>query len=253
MLFRIWTMAYWTAVEMLRERVLYVVLLFVVLLVASSSILTPLAPGAQRKVVIDFGLAAIDILSVLVILLSGATLIRRDIDRRCLDVLLARPLSRLEYLFGKCLGVVITLAILMTVMTGIFALTLQTSGFGWEWSYLQAILASVLQTLVVASLAVLFSTFTSPTLAALFTLALFVAGHLTESILKMAAGSASAAALERLTWLVPALGLFNLRGDVVYGVDVPLQRLLVIAAYAGLYAVTALYASALVFRRRDLR
>ena len=92
-----------------------------------------------------------------------------------------------------------------------------------------------------------------PTLAALFTLALFVSGHLAESILKMTTGSASAVALERLTWLVPALGLFNLRGDVVHGAGVPGQRLLVIAAYAGLYSITALYAAALVFRRRDFR
>lgn len=253
MLQRVCTLARWTCVEMLRERVLYVVLLFIVALVASSSILTALAPGAQRKVVVDFGLAAIDILGVLVILLSGAALVRRDIERRALDVLLARPLSRLEYLFGKCLGMVATLLCLLVVMTGIFALSLQTSGFGWKATYLWAIAGSALQLVVLSSIAVLFSTFTSPTLSALFTLALFVAGNLSQSILKFAAGSASAVALEKLTWLVPALGLFNLRGDVVYDVEIGFGRIWNILAYALLYAFTALYAASLIFRRRDFR
>jgi ABC-type transport system involved in multi-copper enzyme maturation permease subunit len=106
--------------------------------------------------------------------------VRREIERRTLDVILARPVSRLEYLMGKCLGLVATLAVLIVAMTVILALTLQLTGFGWQPRYLIAIGATGLELLVMASLAVLFSTVTSPTLAALFTLGLFAAGHLAE-------------------------------------------------------------------------
>jgi ABC-type transport system involved in multi-copper enzyme maturation permease subunit len=250
---RIATIARWTTIEMLRERILYVVLLFAVLLVASSSMLTPLAPGAQKKVVADFGLAAIDLLGILVILLSGSTLVRRELDRRSLDILLSKPLTRLEYLSGKFLGLVATLFVITVAMTGILALTLEAAGFGWKFNYLYAVFASLLGMLVVASIAVLFSTFTSPTLAALFTLALYVAGSLSGNVLRFVDATGGNPALEWMSLAVPSLGLFNIRGDVVHGASVHPESFAVAAAYAGIYALTALYVAALVFRRRDLR
>lgn len=253
MMRRILTLARWTAVEMLRERILYVVLLFAAVLVGSSCVLTPLAPGAQRKVVADFGLASLDLLAVLVVLLSGCSLLRREIERRTLDVILTRPVSRLEYLVGKCLGLVATLAVLLVAMTAVLAAMLALSGFGWKAAYLQAIFASALGLVVVASLAVFFSTFTSPTLAALFTLALFAAGHLSETVLRLAGTGAAGGVVAAVRWCVPALGLFDLRGEVVHGVPVPEGQLAAAAAYALLYALTVLYLASLVFRRRELR
>jgi len=125
---RVVTLARWTLVEALRERILYVVLVFVGVLVASSCVLTPLAPGAQRKVVIDFGLACMDIVGVLVILLTGCGLVRREIERRSLEIILTRPVSRLEYLIGKWLGLVATLVVLVAVMSVAFAIMLRVSG-----------------------------------------------------------------------------------------------------------------------------
>ncbi len=250
---RVLTIARWTAVEMLRERILYVVLLFAAVLVASSSVLTTLAPGAQRKIVIDFGLAAIDMLAILVILLNGSSLVRREMDRRSLDVLLTKPTTRLEYLFGKWLGLVSTLLVLTVVMSGILALSVEAAGFGWQARYLGAIAGTVCELVVIASVAVLFSTFTSPTLASLFTLALFVAGHLSQGMLKMIEAGGGNTLLERLSLAVPSLGLFNLRGEVVHDIAVPPERFVVAVIYALVYSITALYLAALIFRRRDLR
>lgn len=253
MLTRVLTTGRWTAVEMMRERVLYVVLLFAAILVTSSAVLTPLAPGAQRKIVIDFGLAAIDALAVLVVLLSGSSLVRREVDRRSLDVLLTKPMTRLEYLFGKCLGLVTTLVVLTAVMSVILIISVEAAGFGWRAHYLYAILGTGLQMLVIASLAVLFSTFTSPILASLFTLALFVAGNLSDSMLRLVTAGGGNRFMEGLSFLVPSLGLFNLRGDVIHDVHVPGERLVVASAYAVIYSITVLYVAALIFRRRDFR
>lgn len=253
MLSRLWTLVRWTAVEALRERILYIVLLFAVVLVTSSCILTPLAPGAQRKVVADFGLACIDALGVLVVLLSGAGLVRREIERRTLEIILTRPVTRLEYLIGKCLGLVATLCVLVVAMTAVFAVTLRVSGFGWHNGYLLAVGATALELLVVASLAVLFSTFTSPTLASLFTLGLFAAGHLAETVMRLSGAGVLQNVVRASRVLVPALGLFDLRAEVVHGVQVPHTQLVAAFAYALLYALTALYVASLVFRRRELR
>lgn len=253
MLQRVCAVAWWTAVEMLRERVMYVVVMFAALLVASSAILTPLTPGAQRKVVIDFGLAAIDLLGILIILLSGSALIRRDMDRRSLDVLLVKPMTRLEYLLGKCLGLVGSLLVLISGMLALFVVVMEVTGFGFEMRYMYAILGTVLEVLVIASIAVLFSTFTSPTLGALFTLGLFVAGSLVEHVLQMSAGSPSAELLQRLRWFVPAVSLFNFRSEVLHAIPISLDRVLAAASYAILYSLTLLYAASLIFRKRDLR
>jgi ABC-type transport system involved in multi-copper enzyme maturation permease subunit len=253
MIGRIWTLGRCTATEALRERILYVVLLFAAVLVASCCVLTPLAPGAQRKVVADFGLACIDLLGVLVVLLAGAGLVRREIERRSLDVILTRPVSRLEYLIGKCLGLVAALVALVAVMALLFAATLEIIGFGWRTAYLLAIGATVLELLVVASLAVLFSTFTSPTLASLFTLALFAAGHLSDTVVRLSGSAVLGDLVAVSRAVVPALELFNLRAEVVHGMPVPAAQVTAAAAYALAYALATLYAASLVFRRRELR
>jgi len=250
---RVTALAWWTAVELLRERILYVVLLFAALLVTSSCLLTPLAPGAQAKVVADFGLAAIDLLGVLVILLSGSALLRREVERRSLDIILTKPLGRLEYLLGKCLGLVATLVVLTVAMTALFAAAVAATGFGWRNAYFVAIGAQLLELVVVASLAVLFSTFTSPTLAALFTLSLFAAGHLLGNVVRLAAATGAGSTLRALERVLPALGLFDLRAEVVHGVGIEPARLLTAAAYAALYSFAALYLASLIFRRRDCR
>ena len=247
------TIAHWTLIEAVRERLLYVVLLFAALLVAGSSVLTPLAPGAQRKVVIDLGLASMNLLGVLVVLLSGAGLVRREIERRSLDVLLAHPVSRLEYLVGKWLGLVATLAVLVGAMTVVLAVTLLVSGVELRAAYGIAVAGTMLELVVVASIAVLFSTFTSPTLAALFTLGLFAGGHWVHGIGRLATDTPTASLVGLLRWMVPALGLFDFRSDVVHGVAIAPARLMAAAAYAALFAVTALYSASVVFRRRDLR
>jgi len=250
---RLLAVARWTLVEAVRERLLYVVLLFAALLVAASCVLTPLAPGAQRKVVIDLGLAGMSSLGVLVVLLSGTGMVRREIERRSLDVLLAHPLSRLEFLAGKWLGLTATLAVLMAAMTAVFAVALTVSGIGFRPQLLLAIGGAMLEWVVVASIAVLFSVFTSPTLAALFTLGLFAAGHWAHGAARLATETTTASAVAVLRWIVPALGLFDVRSEVVHGVPVSLARAIAAAAYAALFTITALYAAAVVFRRRDLR
>jgi hypothetical protein len=107
--------------------------------------------------------------------------------------------------------------------------------------------------LVVASIAVLFSTFTSPVLAALFTLALFVGGNLTEGMLRTVEAQGGNAVLEWLSLGLPNLGLFNLRGPAVHGVAVGSDHFALAASYAFLYATAALYGAAWLFRRRDFR
>jgi ABC-type transport system involved in multi-copper enzyme maturation permease subunit len=253
MLQRVWTIARWTLVELLRERVLYVVLLFAAVLVGGSTVLTPLTPGAQKKVVVDLGLAAIDALGILVILLSGTSIVRRDMDRRSLDVLLTKPLTRLEYLGGKWLGLVATLLVLTVAMSVILITSLEVCGFGWQARYLPAILGSGLGMLVMASIAVLFSTFTSPMLGALFTLALFVGGSLSEGMLRTVGAAGGNPLLESLSLAIPNMGLFNLRGDAVHGTGVAPGQFLVASCYAVLYVATALTLAATVFRRRDFR
>ena len=253
MLERVGTVARWTLIELLRERVLYVVLLFTAVLVGSSTVLTPLAPGAQKKVVVDLGLAAIDTLGILVILLSGTSLVRREMDRRSLDVLLTKPLTRLEYLAGKWLGLVGTLGVLTVAMTAILALGLEVCGFGWHARYFTAILGSALSMLVMASIAVLFSTFTSPTLGSIFTLALFVGGNLSTGMLRAVQAAGGNRLLEWISLGLPSLGLFNLRGAAVHGTGVPRDQFVVAGCYAALYVMTALVLAAHLFRRRDFR
>ncbi len=240
--------------EAIRDRILYGLLGFALLMIGSSLALASLSIGQQERVTKDLGLAAISAIGVLMSIFLGITLVSKEVERRTVYTLLSKPIRRSHLVLGKYLGLVATVSVKVLVMGA--GLGLITAIHGWWSDNLAAALYMILlELLVLTALATLFSTFTTPTLSAIFSLGLFVLGHLSGALRAITArveNIAVRAGGELLYRLLPNLEAFNVKGRVAHGEAVSLAELGTATGYGLFYVVAVLALAAIVFERRDL-
>jgi len=255
MLARINAIALNTFREAIRHRILYLLLFFAVAMISFAQILSLLTVGSEEKIIKDFGLASIDVFGVLTAVFIGIGLVSQEIERRTVYTLLAKPLHRFEFVLGKYAGLAITLLVNTAVMTLWFFLALLVKGM-FDGMLAVAVLLLFFQFLLITALAVLFSCLSTPILASVMTLALYVIGHLLWSLDLLGARltTASGRLLCRVLYFVlPNLGNFDIKGEVVHGLSIGGTRLLWAAAYLVLYGSAVLWSACAVFERKELQ
>jgi len=255
--------------ESVRDRVPYGMVLFGVLMMAASYLISQLTAGQDLKIIKDLGLASLSVFGLLIAVFIGIGLVSKEVERKSVFGLLSKPLSRAQFLLGKYLGLVLTLVVNLTVMTAALFVVLAymdataTAPVRASWPapaldphLLTAILLIVAELALVTAVALLFSTFSSPLLSALLTLGLWVAGHFNgdlrqfETVIDVPAVAWLARALY---YLLPNLAPFNVRAEVVYGIHVSASHVLYTLLYAVVYVGAVLSAAIAVFRRRDFK
>ena len=245
-----------TVREVVRERMVLVLALFGVALVAASQVFSPLAMGEGRKIVTDFGLAGSTVLATMLTIFLGSSLLHKELDRRTIYAVMAKPIRRADFLLGKFAGLWATTALLLAGMTGIVLAVVTLSYHETPWVVLGALVLTLAELAVVTAIVIFFSAFTTPALTAFFTVATVVAGHFAEDLHYFGGqgGSAAVAGItEAIYWALPHLALFNARGLVAHGIAVEPERLLFALAYGALYATASLIAAGAIFERREFR
>jgi ABC-type transport system involved in multi-copper enzyme maturation permease subunit len=243
-----------TVQEALRRKVQVNLLLFALLLVIVSLVLSQLTIGEMHRIAADLGLTAMEAMGSLIAVFLGASLVAGDIERRILYPVIAKPVSRAEYLLGRYLGLAATLLLNLAAMGVTLAVMLVLATGSWralDAALLSALAMLAVQFLVVAAIAVLFSAVTTTTLAAIFSLAITIAGRLSNDLRTLWEGPG--AKLGEVLWYVlPNLSALSLNESVIYRTPPPASAWLAVL-YALLYAGAALALAAAVFERRDLR
>ncbi len=240
--------------ETVRERVLYNLVFFAVLMTLSGLLMGELSIRQDEKIIKNIGLASMDIFGTLIAVFIGVGLVSKEIERRSLYPLLAKPLSRTEFLLGKFCGLGFTLLVNVGVMTlGLYA-TLAATGRQLDPDLLKAVYAIYLGLLLVVALALLFSTVTSSALAAVFTVCTVVAGRFSDVIRSMRDVTAAVPgwAIKLLYNVVPNFQIFDLKDHAVYGDPLSWSLLGSISLYAGAYIGVVLGLAVARFRARDL-
>jgi ABC-type transport system involved in multi-copper enzyme maturation permease subunit len=256
MLRRVRAVALNTYRETVRDRLFYLVGVFGVIMIASTAVLSPLTIGAQEKIVVDVGLGAMSIFGLLVTVLVGSNMVRKEVDKQTVTTILAKPLSRREYLLGKFFGLNITLVAMLAIMAVLFVAVVLITSAQLGTSYLAAFYLAYLELMLITAAVVLFSTLVSPPLAAVATLLLYVIGHLSESLRSFGALLGSplqARLLEIVYYVVPNLEVFNVRGAVVHGDAVSSSHVLLATLYGLGYSTVLLILAGAVFARKELR
>jgi Cu-processing system permease protein len=242
--------------ENLRDKILFNLVIFGLLLIGSSILLSTLTIGEQAKIIKDIGLASISLFGTLIAIFVGIGLVSKEIERRTIYTIIAKPLPRYKFLLGKYFGLVLTLFVNTSIMVVGFFLILLLGQMVPDSGLMEAILLIFVELLVLTAVAVMFSTFTTPTLSATFTLAVFVIGHLTDNLKALAGKLPDGLAktcLNFLYYALPNLSNLNLKGQAVHGIPIEPSYLLGAMAYGLTYAAGILVLACVIFQRRDFK
>ena len=253
---RVLTIAAMAFTESVRDKILYSILVFAFAMIGSSTILVTLSVGGEGRIVKDLGLTCITLCGLFIAVFIGINLVSREIERRTIFSLLSKPVHRAEFLAGKFLGLGLTLAVNIGVMAaGLMALAWALEDH-WTPRILLAAGFTLLELLILTATAILFSTFSTPTLSAIYTLLVFVIGRLSADLMAFAAqfgGASLRATAVGLYYLLPNLSRFNVSGAVVNDLPLEAGTLALTAIYGVLYVAAILAVAVAVFQRRDFR
>lgn len=252
---RIWVIAANVFREVIRDRVLYLLGLFALVLVLVSRLLPEISSIAADKILVDLGLGAIALFGLIITLFVGTGLVSKEVEKRTVFVLLSKPVSRAELIVGKHLGLTAVLAVLIAAMGGIYVLLLHLYGIPFDGETLAIVgLFLLLELSLLTAFALLFGVSTGPLLATLLTLAIYVMGHLSPDVVKLAQLTDSASlqqTVRSLYLLLPDLSQFNLRNDGVYNLLPTADTLLQTALYGMAYSILVLLLTSIIFSRKE--
>ena len=245
--------------EAVRDRVLYNLLFFAFLMIASAVIIGQISISIETVVMVSLGLSAISLIGLLIAVFTGVGLVSKEIDKRTLHAVLAKPLRRWEFLLGKFSGLLLTLTVNVAAMAvGLFLAMwfVKHSLVRGDATVLVAVYFILLKLALVVALAMMFSCFTTPLLAILFTAGLYVAGLFVAQMQTLQATQLDPQTQKLfsvLSYLLPNFGNFDVMGAAAHGRVIPAALVLHNSLYTALYCTIVLTAAALIFSRKDLK
>ena len=276
-----------TLTELVRLKIFYFLLIFALLLIGSSLFFVQFTFQDQFQMLKDVSLGAMSIFTSLLAILATATLLPKDIEDRTLYTILAKPVSRLEYLLGKLFGVVLLLSIFMVLMGLLFAAVLswrvhvvtgeiiarggprelidqqlyQLRAVAFNpnlWAGGAVILAKAC---LLSSLTMFISTFASSTIFTIIvSFVVYFIGHLQSTARDYWQASSGMAGMGWVTktflavvsLVFPDLQLFNLVDEIVVGTAIPFWLLMKTLGLGVMYFVIYLLAAYFAFASKEL-
>lgn len=252
---RLWAVALCTIREAVRDKLLYNLVLFALLAIGGTILLSRLTLGDFHRLVLDIGLASINLSGVAIAILVGVGLVNRDIDRKTIYVVLSKPISRWQFVLGKYLGLALTVAGNVAVMIVGLILVLAIMEIPLPGELAGVVLSMCVELWLLTAVALLCSTVTTTTLSVIWTLSVYVIGHSLGSL--MALGETldpvGRTLLTTMVYLLPDLERFNLKASVIEPMLVGSFDLAQLLAYGLAYTGFVLSLAVMIFRRRDFQ
>jgi ABC-type transport system involved in multi-copper enzyme maturation permease subunit len=246
--------------EAVRDKILYVLLAFGVLMILVSRAIGWVSFGGSEKIMTDVGLAAIWMFSGMVSIFIGTGLIYKEIDKRTIYTILAKPAQRWQFLMGKYFGLLITTLVNLVLLSTAFLIYLWVCGAPVTLALLQALFLTFVEMMVVTAVAIFFSSASTPILSAIFTTIIFFAGQLTKWVVELGASVRQTAPwVEKLLYacyvFLPNLHNFNIRQQAVLATQqnaaISASEMFSCVVYGFSYTLAVLLAAHLIFRRRN--
>ncbi len=246
--------------EAIRNRAFIALMVATLTLILSSLLLAALAVvGPEKRIIQDFGLFFISLMGVIISVTTGVILVHKELERKTIYTVLARPLHRWEFIIGKYAGMLLILLAEVLFLALTWFLVLYVEGVELEPILAKAVLLIFGELMIVSATALLFSSFSTPVLSGILTLAVFVTGrvvYLVEEILHAKKGIfVTAPALKpfgrALANFFPDLSIFNISKEILLGKEVDFAYIGQAFLYAWSYVLILIVVAVLFFRRRD--
>jgi Cu-processing system permease protein len=245
--------------EAVRDRVLYNLVFFVLLLIGGAIFIGDLSAAQEAKIIVDMSLSAMLLFGVFIAIFVGVGLVYKELERRTVYAIFAKPVGRGEFLVGKYLGLCLTLAVNVLVMGAGVSLALLYVHGGYAplvLSIWPAIILIFVELMIVVAVALLFSSFSSPALSALLTFAVFIIGHFSADMKLLAASTGTTGAkifFTALYYLLPNLSHYTVITEAGHGLTPAPAAFGVALLYAFIYITVLVAASILIFNRRNFK
>lgn len=258
----VWVIALNTFREAVRDKILYVLLVFAIVLIAASRAVGWVSWGGELKIMTDLGLFAVWLFAALVSIFIGTGMIYKEVDKRTLYAILSKPIERWEFLLGKYAGLLLTTFVNQVLLSLVFLAYLWLMEAPLSLALAQALLLIFFEMLVVNALAIFFSSASTPILSAIFTFLLFSFGQLTKWIVDFGAVAEqrfplAQQVLRALYLFTPNLHNFNIRQAAVLAAGegrasaISWSEMSAVMWYGVSYSAVVLLAAVLIFRRRN--
>jgi ABC-type transport system involved in multi-copper enzyme maturation permease subunit len=251
----VFSVAFTTFRESIRNRTILGIVLLAIGFIVSALLLAKLALDQRTRVIMDWGLFCVSSFGIVLAILMGVSLVRKEVSRKTLYVVLTRPIQRWQYVVGKYLGLSLTILVEVGLLSLALIVMLLIEGIPPSVLLFKALYLSLIEILLVAAIAIFFAAFSSPYLSGFFTLGFFVVGRslpvLSKLIDKIDAPVPHAIS-KGLFFGLPDLADYNLASRAVYGLDISWNEVGLLTAYGAGYLVLTLILAAWIFSRRDL-
>lgn len=243
--------------EAVRDRVLYNLVLFVLLITAAAVFLGELTAGQEARTIVNLGLSAMLLFGAFIAIFVGVSLVSKEIERRTVYSIFSKPIGRGEFVVGKYLGLCLTLLVNVLVMgVGVSLALLAVGGGSLAGSIWGAILLIYFELTILTAVAVLFSSFSSPALSALLTFLVFIIGNFSASLNEFAANLGSRGAqifFGVIYYLLPNLAHYSFIANAAHGDVPPASMIGAAVGYAVVYVAILLVITIIVFSRRNFK
>jgi Cu-processing system permease protein len=241
--------------EIIRDRILYGLLVFAVLLIGLSIVLGQLSYAEQTRITINFGFAAIHLCAAVLSIFVGSTLVGREIEKKTIITLLARPINRAQFVIGKSFGLIAVIAVVVAILALILTLILLSLNTHVDSVFLVGLYGILLEAAILLSFTIFFGSFTTPMLAVSFSIGVFLIGHWLNS-LKYFANKSESLVFRNVAKVVehtlPNLEHFNWRSLFVYNDPIPYHDVIYASGYGFAWCAFLTAISAIILQRRDL-
>ena len=241
----------------MRDRVLYNLVLFVLLIIACAILLGDLTDGHEARTIVNIGLNAMLVFGAFIAIFVGVGLVSKEIEKRTVYSIFAKPVGRGEFIVGKYLGLCLTIAVNVIVMgIGVSLALVYVGGKDLAWTIWGTIILIYFELTILTAVAILFSSFSSPALSALLTFFIFVIGHFSASLRDFAVRLQSQAAkylFDAIYYLLPNLSHFSFVTNASYGERPPPSMFGGAILYAIVFDAIIIAATILIFSRRNFK
>ena len=243
--------------EAVRDRILYNLVLFVLLITASAVFLGELSAGQEARVIVNLGLGATLIIGAFVAIFVGVSLVWKEIEKRTVYSVLSKPIGRGEFIIGKYLGLCLTLLVNIAVMgIGLTIALLYVHGTQFALAIWPAVLLIYLELTILTAVSIMFSSFSTPALSALLTFFVFIIGHFSASLRQMAEELGTRPAqivFDTIYYLLPNLSHFSFATETANGIAAPASMIGGAVAYAIVFDIILLTITIFIFSRRNFK
>ncbi len=243
--------------EAIRDRILYNLIIFVLLITAGAIFLGDLTGGQEVHIIINLGLSSILLFGAFIAIFVGVSLVWKEIEKRTVYSILSKPVGRSEFIIGKYLGLCLTLLVNVLVMgIGVSLALLYVGGGRYAGSIWGAVMLIFLELTIVTAVAIMFSSFSTPALSALLTFFVFLIGNFSSSLRDLAESLGSKSAIiffNTIYYLLPNLSNFSFITNSANGDTPPAAMLGLAVAYAIVFDIVLMTITIMIFSRRNFK